>query len=504
MDDVLKLDSLPTTHAIETLVQDENDALQMFDQISYFKASSVIRMLATQIGQDTFLRGLTSYLRKHAYQNARSQDLWDALSEVSGINVSELMDSWIHTCGFPVLQVPDPIVRDALKQSSIFSTEIHETTGSWHLPRVGAPEEKDQLLSWYNNPSQSSKTGSFVLNRAHVGYCCVDHDQNAAELIVQSLPVLSSSDLAGVIVDKNILAINNLKPTSELLDLIWNLKDTTDCFAWLSISRTLSYLSSVFSTDATIMVGLNSYIDALISSAKHRVKWTAEPMTYTQSELNKSIISLAFSAGMKNSESLIQEARRYFERWATGVNEVLPPSLRGVVLSGCISIGTENDFELVKQMFQSDKSLDGQEIILNALGCVNDTVLAEQILDFAFSGDSVALQHLHLLGGALGQNNVCRITQWEYAKRNWSKVSQRLEANAVCRDWWIEESLRHFSDLTLEEDVNTFLRENAGSVINKPLEYVKANIRRNATYKERAREDIYCWLVSHCFMPIKQ
>ncbi|KAJ9156607.1 Aminopeptidase [Pleurostoma richardsiae] len=62
MDDVLKVDSLPTTHAIETRVQDENDALQMFDQISYFKASSIIRTLAMQIGQDIFLEGLVGYL----------------------------------------------------------------------------------------------------------------------------------------------------------------------------------------------------------------------------------------------------------------------------------------------------------------------------------------------------------------------------------------------------------------------------------------------------------
>lgn len=41
---------------------------QIFDHISYLKGSSVIRMLSTHLGRETFLRGVAQYLKSHAYR----------------------------------------------------------------------------------------------------------------------------------------------------------------------------------------------------------------------------------------------------------------------------------------------------------------------------------------------------------------------------------------------------------------------------------------------------
>jgi aminopeptidase N len=40
---------------------------QIFDHISYLKGSSVIRMLGDHLGNQTFLKGVAAYLKKHAY-----------------------------------------------------------------------------------------------------------------------------------------------------------------------------------------------------------------------------------------------------------------------------------------------------------------------------------------------------------------------------------------------------------------------------------------------------
>jgi len=40
---------------------------QIFDAISYLKGSSVIRMLSGHLGQETFLAGVSDYLKAHAY-----------------------------------------------------------------------------------------------------------------------------------------------------------------------------------------------------------------------------------------------------------------------------------------------------------------------------------------------------------------------------------------------------------------------------------------------------
>lgn len=61
------LDSLRASHPIEVPVRDALEVEQIFDAISYLKGSSVIRMLSGHLGVETFLEGVSTYLKKHAY-----------------------------------------------------------------------------------------------------------------------------------------------------------------------------------------------------------------------------------------------------------------------------------------------------------------------------------------------------------------------------------------------------------------------------------------------------
>lgn len=62
-------------------------------------------MLYNYLGEDTFRKGLQSYIKKHAYSNTETQDLWNALSEASGQNVGEIMSTWTKQMGFPLVIV---------------------------------------------------------------------------------------------------------------------------------------------------------------------------------------------------------------------------------------------------------------------------------------------------------------------------------------------------------------------------------------------------------------
>ncbi|KAI7518241.1 hypothetical protein KC316_g20491, partial [Hortaea werneckii] len=61
------LDSLRTSHPIEVPVRNALEVDQIFDHISYLKGSSVIRMLASYLGVETFLKGVSDYLKAHMY-----------------------------------------------------------------------------------------------------------------------------------------------------------------------------------------------------------------------------------------------------------------------------------------------------------------------------------------------------------------------------------------------------------------------------------------------------
>lgn len=48
---------------------------------------------------------MRAYVKKHAYGNAGTKDLWAALSAASGKDVAALMDCWTKQMGYPVLKV---------------------------------------------------------------------------------------------------------------------------------------------------------------------------------------------------------------------------------------------------------------------------------------------------------------------------------------------------------------------------------------------------------------
>ncbi|CAE7252653.1 unnamed protein product, partial [Symbiodinium necroappetens] len=56
----------------------------VFDAISYCKGGSIVRMLSGVLGPDNFRKGLGLYMKRFAYQNTASSDLWKCWEEVSG------------------------------------------------------------------------------------------------------------------------------------------------------------------------------------------------------------------------------------------------------------------------------------------------------------------------------------------------------------------------------------------------------------------------------------
>ena len=64
-------DSLQSSHPISVPVNHPDEINEIFDSISYGKGASVIRMMANFLGLETFNGGITNYLNKHEYGNAK-------------------------------------------------------------------------------------------------------------------------------------------------------------------------------------------------------------------------------------------------------------------------------------------------------------------------------------------------------------------------------------------------------------------------------------------------
>ena len=98
-------DARSTTHPIQQPVATEAEANSAFDDITYKKGQSFLRMLESFLGDDVFREGIRDYMAAHAYLNTTTADLWNALSDASGKPVGEIAAGWTEQPGFPVVKV---------------------------------------------------------------------------------------------------------------------------------------------------------------------------------------------------------------------------------------------------------------------------------------------------------------------------------------------------------------------------------------------------------------
>ncbi|XP_018306516.1 puromycin-sensitive aminopeptidase-like protein [Mycetomoellerius zeteki] len=110
---IFNLDALESSHPISIEVDYPDEINEIFDTITYVKGSVVIRMMDHFLTTDVFKKGLTNYLNEKAYQSAKSNDLWYALTKQAhkdkildpNITVKKIMDTWTLQTGFPVVTV---------------------------------------------------------------------------------------------------------------------------------------------------------------------------------------------------------------------------------------------------------------------------------------------------------------------------------------------------------------------------------------------------------------
>lgn len=100
-----KLDALRSSHPIQVPIKHAEEVEEVFDHISYAKGSTVVRMAECVLGKENFRKGLQLYFARHKYSNTETTDLWQAWTDVSGIDMNALMTSWTEKMGYPYLKV---------------------------------------------------------------------------------------------------------------------------------------------------------------------------------------------------------------------------------------------------------------------------------------------------------------------------------------------------------------------------------------------------------------
>jgi aminopeptidase N len=276
---------------------------QIFDHISYLKGSSVIRMLASHLGTETFLEGVSNYLKAHKYSNATTKDLWDALSQASKQDVNTFMEPWIQKIGFPVLTVAEEPGQISIKQSRFLisgDVEAKDDETVWWIP-LGlntASSTNVSALTVKSDTLRNIDDSFYKLNADSTGFYRTSYPAERLKKLGDAKAKLSMEDKIGLIGDAAALAQSGDSTTAAFLSLIEGFSDETEYRVWSQILSSLSNVKSIFGDVPDISAGLKKFTVKLVGPAMKKIGWEFVPdEDHLKGMLRSLLISQSGSSG---------------------------------------------------------------------------------------------------------------------------------------------------------------------------------------------------------------
>jgi aminopeptidase N len=499
-----QLDSLRTSHPIEVPVKNALEVDQIFDHISYLKGSSVIRMLAAHLGVKTFLKGVSDYLKAHTYANAKTSDLWAALSKASGQDVDAFMGNWIRKIGFPVVTIVEEPGQLNVKQSRFLTSgevkpEEDETT--WWIPlgvKTGAStaEVRREPLTSKQNVVRNVDSGFYKINADQTGFYRTNLPPQRLAEMGRVLDRLSVEDKIGLIGDAAAMAISGHGTTPAVLSFIEGFKTETNYLVWSSVLASLGKIRSIFSYDSETAEGLRGFTLNLVSQAVEAIGWEfVEGESYLTGQLRSLLIG---AAGLAGHETTVEGAQKRFQAFLNGDQKAIHPSLRAAVYKISVKYGGEEAYRAVQREYLQTTSIDGKEIALHSMGSIQTPELALDYLAFAFGG-KVAVQDVHSVGSSLAANSKTRDALWQYIQQEWPMIRSILSGNMVVLERFLRVSLPKFASFEREQEITKFFGGDTAGY-DRGLAVVSDTIKGNAQYRERDQVVVKEWLREHNFL----
>lgn len=461
----------------------------------------MIRMLSNHLGQDIFLKGVGDYLKIHAYGNARTNDLWAALSAASGQDVQAFMDPWIRKIGFPVVTVAEEPGQVTLAQQRFLTTgdvKAEEDETTWWIPvglKTGSPEKiVHSALTQKKDVIRDVDDEFYKLNADQSGFYRTNYPPERLVKLGAAQQHLSIEDKIGLMGDATALAISGDGTTAALLSLLEGFRDEESFLVWSQISSSLSKVRAVFATNKQISDGMRDFQLKLVSKAAESIGWEfPEGEEWLTGQSRKLLLAMAAGAG---HEGIISEGQKKFNAWKKGDKKAIHQNLRGVVWNLSIANGGQAEYDAVKNEFLTTQSVDVKETCLQALGRSKSKDHARDLLEFVIS-DAVPPQDAH--GGivAVAANNETRNVAWEFTRDNWDRVEKKLAVTSVVIDRWVKMGLASYSDPSIRDDITRFFKDKKTGAFSRSLVIISDTITGNANYKQRDEAQLAEWLKAH-------
>jgi aminopeptidase N len=199
----LDFDQSNYTHPIYTSYESEAEIASSFDLINYEKAGCVIMSLVNYIGEDKFKEAMREWYKRNANQSVSTEKYMSFLDEITQINITEWMNTWLTQSHYPLVSVNGKTLTQ-----STFSYDGSTKGNICKIP-LSMNNHTDFLFDTETKTIEDAPEW-FVLNNDKQAFCRVIYDKDSFSKIMENLKEINGTAQAILLQDYFNFACANL------------------------------------------------------------------------------------------------------------------------------------------------------------------------------------------------------------------------------------------------------------------------------------------------------
>ena len=432
----LTVDAMESTRPIRAKADTPAEINQMFDGIAYGKTAAVLRMLESYVGEKTFRDGIRAYIKKYQFANAKAEDFWSTMTEVTRQPIDKMMPSFVMQAGAPLVRASAKCEEGStlltLAQQRLFARRAPFLAGSpeiWTIPitvrNLDAPavEPRKFLLTKKEETFRiDGCTPHLYVNYDGRGFYRTSHASGMIPASGDLTKILSPSERVALVNDTWALVKIGQLDIATQLALIDRLRNDRERAVVDAIIHKLAIIGEDLMT-AEQAPAFRTWLASYLRPMLAELGWTPAPNEPDERKrLRASIVRIM--GEIARDEETLRKSRELTE-----VALKDPNAIDATLLDTVVPLAAQNGDAALLQKFKAamaaSKSPGEYYRYLYALIAFEDPALTKEAYAAALSAE-MRNQDLPGFMASLFEKPSRREESWEFVKSNWAELREKF------------------------------------------------------------------------------
>jgi aminopeptidase N len=491
------LDAYKTTHPVIQTIKTVEQTSQAFDTITYQKGEAVITMLEAFAGEDVWRDGIRAYVKKHAYANTRTDDLWNAVEAAGAKGLVAIAHDFTKKPGIPMIRVESAACQNGSTVLNLSQGEFSRDDKaradakplSWNVPvraQTLGGKVSTAVVRGAKNQMSVEGCGTVIINAGQSGYYRVLYTPEMKAALAKDFTKLPAIDQLGLMDDSFSLGLANYQSLDVSLDLAANV--AADASPRI-IEQAVDLHATVFDRfkgEPAVQGKVAALTSKRFGGALQALGLKVVP-TERLIDANLRSTLIANLGGMEDA-TVLAEAKRLF-----AALDADKSALDGPLRQTWLRIIAYNADRATWDKLRSlGKEADNQVIkttMYRLLGGTKDKGLAAEALSLALTPEPGATVSAEMISAAATEHPDLAV---DFALANLKTVEGLVDASS--RSEYVGQLAQESRDPAVIGKLEAYAKANLTAESRKPLDAVIARIKTRIADDPRIKAGMKNWL----------